>query len=306
MPFTMQRILTVLCLLAIAVFSPALLCANLTNIDPGSSTIPADWLQADFLLLGEVHDNAAGHALRLQWLRQLTAQRKVALVFEQFDLESQAALDQAVQQWHIAHAAADDAASRAVAEAAGFNFKGWKWPLYAPVLTLALKMDLPVGAANLSRTQMGAVMSGKRPAPSEPDLWGEKERLALLQEVREGHCNLMPEGQIQAMAMAQRARDYEMAGAMIAMHQRTGLPVVLLAGNGHLRKDLAVPAWLAQLATQARVISVAVLEKGATQNFDPAVVYDAVAWITPEERPDPCAALRQKLSGPPGSSPATP
>ena len=89
-------------------------------------TIPAAWLKADFLLLGEVHDNGAGHALRLHWLQQLVQQRKVALVFEQFDLESQSALDQAVQQWHSSGAAADDAASKAIAEAAHFNFKGWK------------------------------------------------------------------------------------------------------------------------------------------------------------------------------------
>ncbi len=270
-------------------------------------TIPAAWLKADFLLLGEVHDNSAGHALRLRWLQQLVQLRKVALVFEQLDLESQSALDQAVQQWHSSGAAADDEASKAIAEAAHFNFKGWKWPLYTPVVTLALAHGLPLGAANLSRAQMAALMSGSGPVPPEPDHWGEQQRLNLLQEVREGHCNLMPEAQLPLMAAAQRARDDGMARAMIAMHQRTGLPVVLLAGNGHLRRDLAVPVWLRQRAPQARVLSVAILERDTPQSFDPGVVYDAVAWVPAEVRPDPCEALRKRLSGsPPGSSPATP
>lgn len=304
----MRQTLQTFILLAILVVLPcALRAAPSTNNGSSLDTIPVAWLEADFLLLGEVHDNSAGHALRLHWLQQLVQQRKVALVFEQFDLESQSALDQAVQQWQSSGAAADDAASKAIAEAAHFNFKGWKWPLYAPVVTLALGHGLPLGAANLSRAQMAALMSGSGPVPPEPDHWGEQQRLNLLQEVREGHCNLVPEAQLPLMAAAQRARDDGMARAMIAMHQRTGLPVVLLAGNGHLRRDLAVPIWLRQRAPQARVVSVAILERDTPQSFDPGVVYDAVAWVPAEARPDPCEALRKRLSGsPPGSSPATP
>jgi uncharacterized iron-regulated protein len=300
----MKQIVRILCFLAI--LAPPSFALSGDAAGERRDDIPAEALGADYLLLGEVHDNSAGHALRLHWLRQLVQQRKVVLVFEQFDLESQSALDRAILQWQASRTPADDAASRTIAEMAAFNFKGWKWPLYAPVVTLALKHGLPVGAANLSRAQMGAVMAGSRPSP-EPEHWGAKERAALLQEVREGHCNLMPEDQLPAMAAAQRARDDEMARAMIAEHQRTGLPVVLLAGNGHLRRDLAVPVWLRQRAPQSRIVSVAILEQGSPQTFEPAAVYDAVSWVPAEDRPDPCVALRKKLSGsPPGSSPATP
>ena len=301
----MKYIFRILCLLTMLGAVPATLWS--ASADEGEPpALPAAWLNADYLLLGEVHDNAAGHAQRLRWLQQLVLQRKVAVVFEQFDRESQAALDQAVLQWQSSRTPADEAASRTIAEAAAFNFKGWKWPLYAPVVTLALQQGLPMGAANLSRAQMVALMGGGRPAPPEPESWGEKERAALLQEVREGHCNLMPEAQLPVMAAAQRARDDEMARAMIAMHQRSGLPVVLLAGNGHLRRDLAVPAWLRQHAPQARVVSVAVLEQGTPQSFDPAAVYDAFTWVPPEDRPDPCIALRQRLGKSPGGLPASP
>ncbi len=302
----MKQILHALCLvMMLGAFSTPLWSAS--PEEGLHEVIPTAGLEADFLLLGEVHDNSSGQALRLHWLQQLVQHRKIALVFEQFDLESQTALDQAILQWQSSQAPADDVASKKIAEAAAFNFKGWKWNLYAPVLTLALKHGLPVGAANLSRAKMGAVMGGSRPAPPEPELWGAKERTALLQEVREGHCNLMPEDQLPAMAAAQRARDDAMAQAMMAMHQRTGLPVVLLAGNGHLRRDLAVPVWLHQWAPQAKIFSVAILEQGTSQSFDPAAVYDAFAWVAPEARTDPCIALRKRLSGqPPGSSPATP
>ena len=290
----MKHIFRTLCLLTMLGIFPTMLWAGPPETG-AQQAIPTAWLEADYLLLGEVHDNAAGHALRLRGLQQLVQQRKVAVVFEQFDRESQAALDQAILQWQSSRTPVDEAAAKRIAEAAGFNFKGWKWPLYAPVLTLALQQGLPMGAANLSRAQMGALMSGGLPAPPEPDRWGEKERAALLQEVREGHCNLMSEAQLPLMAAAQRARDDAMAQAMISMHQRTGLPVVLLAGNGHMRRDLAVPVWLRQRAPQARVFSVAVLEQGVAQSFDPAAVYDAISWVPPEARPDPCIALRQRL-----------
>ncbi len=257
--------------------------------------VPEAWLHADFLLLGEVHDNVAGHALRFYWLQQLVQQRRVALALEQFDLGSQTLLDEAIQHWKSSRTPVNAVTSKAIAEAAGFNFKGWKWPLYEPVLNLALQSDLPVVAANLSRAQLGAVMRGARPAPPEPVHWSAVQRESLLQEIREGHCNLMPEDQLPAMVMAQRARDFEMAQAMIAIHQRSGLPVVLLAGNGHLRNDLAVPVWLRQGAPQARVISVAILEKGGPQSFNPESVYNNVYWVQPESRPDPCEALRQRL-----------
>ncbi len=301
----MKPIFRILCLLTMLGTFPVTLWGGPPD-EVAHEAIPAAWLEADYLLLGEVHDNAAGHALRLRRLQQLVQQRKVAVVFEQFDRESQAALDQAVLQWQSSRAPAEEAAAKTIATAAAFNFKGWKWPLYAPVVTLALQQGLPMGAANLSRAQMGALRGGGRPAPPEPDRWGEIERAALLQEVREGHCNLMSEAQLPVMAAAQRARDDEMAQAMVAMHQRTGLPVVLLAGNGHLRRDLAVPVWLRQRAPQARVFSVAVLEHGAPQSFDPAAVYDAIWWVPPEARPDPCLALRQRLGRPAEAAPAMP
>ena len=273
----------------------------------GNDPLPKQTLNADYILLGEVHDNTAGLALRFSWLQKLTAQRKVSIALEQLDASNQVALDSAITGWKSAHQNPDANQAHSIAEAAQFDFKGWKWPLYEPVFTLVLAQNIPLAAANLSRSELGHIMSGERSAPDEPIAWNNEQRETLLNEVRVGHCNLMPEHLLPSMVNAQRARDYEMAQTLVALHQRTHGPVVLLAGNGHLRNDLAVPVWLHQMDPHAVVVSVAVLESESqsseqalptvANNHDkePVNAFDVVAYVPEEPRPDPCEALRQRL-----------
>lgn len=64
---------------------------------------------------------------------------------------------------------------------------------------------------------------------------------AQVEEVRRGHCNMLPVNMLEPMARAQIARDVVMAET-IRPHVPRG--VVLVAGNGHVRRDIAVPCWL--------------------------------------------------------------
>ncbi|MDE2343759.1 MAG: ChaN family lipoprotein [Betaproteobacteria bacterium] len=289
-----------------------LMCLATWNALAGTAdnpiNLPPEAQHADYLLLGEVHDNHAGHALRLQWLKELLATRPMALAMEQFDLDNQKALEEALGKAGKSQQKSAPAAElKAVAEAGGFNFRGWHWPFYEPVLALAVEQGVPLYPANLSRKNLGEILSGKQPVPSEPREWSREQRAALLQEVREGHCNLMPEDELPLLAGAQRARDKAMAEALIRLHRETGKPVILLAGNGHLRKDLAVPVWLRQLDPQAKTVSVAVMERGGSaQDHPPQTAFDAVYWVERENRPDPCEALRKRLTNSRRPGPAVP
>jgi hypothetical protein len=60
-----------------------------------------------------------------------------------------------------------------------------------------------------------------------------------------------------------------------------------MAGNGHVRRDLGVPRWLAP-AEQARAFAVGFLEQG---DEPPPGAFDAVVYTPRAERPDPCAAF---------------
>ncbi|MEO5697932.1 MAG: hypothetical protein ABIQ60_12455, partial [Burkholderiaceae bacterium] len=64
---------------------------------------------------------------------------------------------------------------------------------------------------------------------------------------------------------------------------------LLLAGNGHVRRDIGVPRWLAA-TTRARSVSIGLLEHGDADTAR----YD-VTFTTPSQaRSDPCESLRER------------
>ncbi len=261
-----------------------------------SSELPDSVGVADYLLLGEVHDNQAGHALRQHWLESLAKHGDFVLAMEQLNRARQAALTEADDKVQ-GPVVQSDPALRSMAEAGGFDFKGWHWDFYAPALALAVNQHWPLGATNLDRQSLMKLMTGKDPLPSVPLHWSAHQQEILTAEIREGHCHLLPETLLPGMVAAQLARDRSMAESLVAWHHQTGKPVILLAGNGHLRKDTAVPQWLQQLDPGARVVSVAVLEP--EQMHDPKLVgvYDDTFEVPLQPRVDPCVALRERLSG---------
>ena len=97
------------------------------------------------VLLGEVHDNAAQHALRLAAFEDLLARgARPALVMEQFDRDRQADID----RLRATRTSAD--ADALIAAAGG---PGWQWPYYRPFIELALRYGLPIVAANVGREE---------------------------------------------------------------------------------------------------------------------------------------------------------
>lgn len=239
---------------------------------------PAIWL------MGEVHDNAQGHFYRLQDLRaMLGGAWRPALLMEQFDVDRQAALTHA---WQTCKTPA------CVVQAAGGP--GWDWPYYEPIIELALQKRLPLVAANLSRRQLldvmksgfGAVFDAKTVAQYRldqplPQPWLDRQRLAI--EV--GHCNSLPPSRIDPMVRAQAARDVEFA---LLVEQYASQGVVLIAGNGHVRRDLGVFQWLPD-ALRSRVIIAGYVEPGPID----AGLYDRLRWVEPQSRPDPCEFFRR-------------
>lgn len=227
------------------------------------------------VLLGEVHDHPQQHALRAEAFAALLASgARPALVLEQLDRERQAELDvlRATQPTLDA--------DTLIARVGG---PGWNWPFYRPFVELALRHDLPIVAANVSRNEARAVMReglaarGFDAAVPEPVLAG----LAAL--VEDGHCGQVGTALARRMALAQVARDQAMARALEAHAQRGAL---LLAGNAHVRTDVGVPVWLTP-ATRARSQAIGVVEEG-----DPTPAFDLRVVTPPHARADPCATFR--------------
>src|SRR5512137_1791108 len=195
------------------------------------------------VLLGEVHDNVAQHRIRAAALRRLLEQgARPALAFEQFDRERQVDLDRARTE------AVPPGSTLAahVIERARTPKDTWDWARYQPFVELALQYDLPIIAANLSRSAAARVSREGLAAVFDD---GELRRLGLdrvsasLQRtheaiVHDAHCRLLPESALPGLARAQIARDAVLADAL---RPYLGRGVVLLTGNGHARRDIGVP-----------------------------------------------------------------
>jgi uncharacterized iron-regulated protein len=138
------------------------------------------------VLLGEVHDNAAQHALRLQALKAWLAQGvRPALVMEQFDRRRQGDIDRLRAQTPPPDA---DALIAAV------GGPGWDWAFYRPYVALALQYGLPLVAANVSRDEARQVIrEGLQAHGFDPTV--PEDLLALqARDIEDTHCGLLEEG----------------------------------------------------------------------------------------------------------------
>jgi uncharacterized iron-regulated protein len=277
---------------------PVLICLVLASCRSAPSTGPFDWerqLAGDrILLLREVHDNAAQHRLRLAVLqRALDRGWRPAIVMEQLDIGRQGDIERARRE------RPDD--PQHVIDLAGAGNTGWNWHFYRPYIALALQHRLPLLAGNLSRADAEKVVRNGYAAVFDPQrltalgldsptppLWQAGQE----REIDEGHCHALPPTLLPGMARAQLARDAVMADVL--EHQETGA-AVLLAGNGHVRRDLGVPRWLAGGAAR-RTLSVGLIEEG---EHAPRGAYDKTVYTVRQSRPDPCEGLNHPGGSPP-------
>ena len=262
------------------------------SIPPNPTALAKMMQDHRVVLLGEVHDNAAQHALRAAALRQLVVQgARPAIAFEQFDTDRQADIDRARRE-------RPRDADYLIAQAKGRD--DWRWDSYRPFVALALEYDLPIVAANLSRDKaMKVAIDGWR-ALFDPAARNELRLDALPADFRRkheeaiaaGHCNLLPADALPAQGRAQMARDLVMAQSIRPYLTRG---VVLLAGNGHVRRDIGVPFWLTADERKG-VVSIALLERDDDgSDAESAAAFDAYVITERAQRADPCKELAQRL-----------
>ncbi|HSW05077.1 ChaN family lipoprotein [Aquabacterium sp.] len=250
------------------------------------------------VLLGEVHDNAAQHQLRLDLLKKaFAAGWRPAIAMEQFDIERQADIERARRERpREAQHVIDLATAPAGAARSG---GGWNWAFYRPYVALALDYDVPLLAANLSNADTRRIVreglaarfdAGRLTALGLDRAIASDWQQAQEREIDRGHCGALPSTLWPRMAQAQFARDAVMA-ELLRQHARQG--IVLLAGNGHVRRDVGVPRWLR--SETSRLFVVGLLERDDVHT--PADAFDATLRTEPAERPDPCAQFKPRAIG---------
>lgn len=259
--------------------------------------------KADFVFLGETHDNEDHHRLQARLLRGMLSEgRRPALALEMFDTGQAEVLARAL--------ASENVTAETLAEATGWKKSGWPdFALYRPIFEAALEARLALIAANLPRSVAREVVrKGLEPLPADVRALlagaGEPsstELAAWAKEMEENHCQELPKELLDGLVRAQRARDAQMA-LQVAASDRDGRGAVLITGDGHARSDRGVPAWLAGLRPGRVILSIALVEadpdrRWPRQYAEPFAAerfpFDYVIFTPRAEREDPCEQLRR-------------
>ena len=247
-----------------------------------------DMKTADVVLLGEIHDNRRHHELRAQLLGNPEFKGR-NVVAEHLDAGQTVG-------------AGDSVLSRL--EQAGFDAKGWQWPMHQVLFDAVLTQQMPLYGGNLPKAQAREAFKTRGnslPASMQAVLLraplDETGLKQLRQEIDEGHCGALPGMLFEGMMAVQRARDAAMSEQLL-QH----LPSVLLSGNGHAWKHLGVPQIIRTTRPELRTLSVLFLEHGpftdATAQTEWLRHWQDKAdyiWVTPAAtREDPCLSLQKK------------
>ncbi len=256
----------------------------------------------DYILLGEIHDNPDHHLIQA-WVLQAMADRnrRPAVVFEMVGLDQAGALELYQEK--------DRYDADALDRYLEWDKSGWPtWDMYRPIFDTALLNGMRLYAGNLP-TETAREMARKDGKVQDqalaekldlPDPIPPLLRAAIEQDIRDAHCNGLPENLIQPFVSVQFTRDAVMAMSMAAHMGRDG--AILIAGNGHVRRDRGVPWHLQRRYPKKTSVSLASVEVVPGQN-DPkdyaqswrteALPFDYV-WFTPgSDRADPCAAFQK-------------
>lgn len=253
---------------------------------------------ADFVLLGERHDNPDHHRLQAWAVDSLlTRAPRYAVALEMIDSDQAARLSQ--------YLAASPQNSAQLGNALEWANSGWPhWSQYQPIVEAAMRRGLPVLAANLPPALARAIArDGLEALPAQLaarlrlDPAADKAVLAgHAAEMQAAHCGKLPERSLAPFAVAQYARDAYMAWVMVDQWRRSArkMGAVLIAGAGHARKDRGAPLHLARLAPDARVVSLAFVEAGDRAMPDAKIAllpYDLVWFTARVDDEDPCNVM---------------
>lgn len=237
---------------------------------------------ASIILLGEKHDNEAHHQVQATVLENaLTAQDVV--VFEMLTRDQQPVIDQYL---------ADEISFSDLPIVLKWAKSGWpQWAYYAPLFKIAKDKGAIISYGSYPRSELKSKMTGD---PDQASPLPDYLKSGLNAEIRESHCDLLPEAMIKPMSNIQIAKDKLMASQLLknTLQGRA----YLIAGNGHVRKDRGVPFYLSLDAPAKVTFVLGVLEdRNNFSNLEPFNQFDSV-WTTisnPEK--DYCAGLRKKF-----------
>lgn len=264
-----------------------------TNMDD----LQQELADADYLLLGENHDNPVHHQLQAQLIVSVPWPETAVAGFEQINTGQAPALE----AWLQARLEGTSGLDTAL----GWEQSGWPdWELYQPVFAAVLArgwrpLDLMFPAATVRAVYSGgleAALGADVIELIQPEsLFTPAQRLQMQALMADSHCGRMPAEHLAAMVDVQIARDAHMAWRLATAGRRA----VVITGNGHARHDWGLPLFLQRLQPEAKIVSIAMTEVRSDALQPAAYATAQTSWsdytlFTPaHDRGDPCAGIRE-------------
>ena len=247
-------------------------------------------LHYDYILLGEIHDHPDHHTLQAALINSLaTSGKKPTVVMEML---SQQVWDDQPKTWRK---------TDELQELASMLNEGWPWELYVPIMQSIVKHQLKLFAGNVSSDKLHR-WSNEKSTYNENDLlrdyaYTENNVETLKKDIIDSHCGHANQGLVNFMLRAQMQRDRIMAESLLGKD----LPVVFIAGSGHIRNDYAVPMQLRNKFKQNSYLSIAFISVREGEN-DPqaylqgvSALYDILFFTPSHTNEDPCEKFRKQL-----------
>ncbi len=243
---------------------------NPSNIDAVMAAVAAN----DVVFLGELHDDAVGHAVQFEIFRRAVAShannRKIALSLEMFERDVQIVIDE-----YLAGLIRED--HFLLSSRAWGNYK----TDYRPLVELAKERRLPVIAANAPRRYINMVSRNGRdalralskdarewlaPLPyGEPSAAYAAKFRALMGSAAEARMGL------ENILASQTLWDATMAHAVAQFVKKNNKPLVIhLNGGFHTESRLGTVEHFLNYRPKARAIVVTMRYENEFQTFDPA------------------------------------
>lgn len=261
-----------------------------------------------FNLLGEVHDNALHHKLRAAFVSdQFRNWPGVlpAVVFEQFRTDQQPVLDAFMAR------PKEERTLDAFLAAVEWDKSGWAKYDYRPLFEAVLAAGLPIYAGDAPRDLIRKAAKEGPAALPPNDLkqlaldqpLGERQHDAMLTEIEQSHCGLMPKSAFEGMAFAQRLRDATIADVALKAREKHG-GVLVIAGNGHVRSDRGVGWYIRQRAPDTKLTTTQLVEVEdgkihpetyVPRDPDGKPAADYLIFTPRAARPDPCEQMKKQF-----------
>ena len=243
----------------------------------------------DLVLIGERHDHPDHHRLQALILQRVGDSALVG--FEMLDENDAPKIS--------AGMTADE-----IAQASDWSNSGWpRFEIYRPIFDVVERRKMTPLAIHPSRNRlMGRARQPQKFAEENANYLAKlpQHGVANLRvDIDRGHCGNAAGAMIDMMVAAQIYKDHWMASQMMAAEERrvaegtSPLRSVIIAGNGHVRRDYGLPNHLPRQALSIGLIEV------QSEQLSPAD-YDLgrfdYVWFTPRlDDEDPCEKYKKAL-----------